>query len=36
MNRRKFALCGIIITMAMGALVGWSISIGNPAIPVIA
>ncbi len=34
MNRKQFALYGMMITAAMGATIGWSISIGNAVLPV--
>lgn len=34
MSRKMFKLCGIVITMAMGALIGWAVSIGNALIPI--
>ena len=36
MKRRKFALCGILITMALGAVIGWSISTENPLLALVA
>jgi len=36
MNRRQFALCGILITMALGAVIGWSISTENPLLALVA
>jgi uncharacterized membrane protein len=36
MNRRQFALCGILITMALGAVIGWSISTENPFLALVA
>jgi len=34
MSRRWFRVCGAIIVMTMGALIGWSVAIGNAVIPV--
>ena len=34
MNKRWFRVCGLIITMTMGALIGWSVAIGNAVIPI--
>ena len=36
MNRRQYALCGILITMALGAVIGWSISTENPFLALVA
>ncbi len=36
MSRKTFRLCGLVVTMAIGATIGWSISIGNALIPVVA
>lgn len=36
MDRKQFALYGTIIVMAMGAVAGYSVSIGNMLLPVIA
>ncbi|MDI6884870.1 MAG: DUF2178 domain-containing protein [archaeon] len=36
MNSKQFRLCGIIIAVALGALIGWSISVGNAILPVAA
>ena len=34
MSRKWFRVCGLIITMAVGALIGWSVAIGNAVIPI--
>ena len=34
MSRKMFKLCGIIITMAVGGLIGWAITTGNALIPI--
>lgn len=36
MDRKKFAICGVVLTAAFGAVVGWSVSNGNALLPVIA
>ncbi len=36
MDKKKFRLCRIIITMAVAALVGWSVTTGNALLPLIA
>lgn len=36
MNRKTYALCGIIITVAIGVLMGWSIFIGSIMLPIVA
>lgn len=34
MSRKWFRVYGFIITMAVGALIGWSVAIGNAVIPI--
>ncbi|MFQ6050496.1 MAG: DUF2178 domain-containing protein [Candidatus Hydrothermarchaeota archaeon] len=36
MDRKKFRLCAIIISGTMGGLIGWSVAIGNPVLPIVA
>ena len=36
MNRKQFTICGIIIIAGMGALFGWSITVGNTVLPIVA
>ena len=36
MNRKKFAWCEIIVALALGITVTWSISVGDLVLPVIA
>ncbi|AEA47852.1 DUF2178 domain-containing protein [Archaeoglobus veneficus] len=36
MNRKKYLLCITIVTVAVGAIIGWSVWAGNSVIPVIA
>ena len=36
MNRKKFAWCEIIVALALGIIVTWSISVGDLMLPVIA
>ena len=34
MTKKWFRVCGLIITMTVGALIGWSVAIGNAIIPI--
>lgn len=36
MDKKRFRLCRIIITMAVAALIGWSVATGNTLLPLIA
>jgi len=36
MNTRKFAWCEVIVALALGIIVTWSISVGDLVLPVIA
>jgi len=36
MNRKDFRRIGAIITMAMVAIIGWSVAIGNVVVPIVA
>jgi len=36
MNRKEFRRIAAIITMAMAAIVGWSVAIGNAILPIVA
>ncbi|MGB7532659.1 MAG: DUF2178 domain-containing protein [Halobacteriota archaeon] len=36
MNRQKYTRRGMIITMAIGAVVGWSVAVGNVVLPIAA
>ena len=36
MNRKKFAWCEIIVALALGIIVTWSISVGDLMLPVVA
>lgn len=30
MDRKTYTICGIIIVMCLGAVIGWSVEVGNP------
>ena len=36
MNRQKYTRCRMIITMAIVAVVGWSVAVGNVVLPIAA
>lgn len=36
MNKKKYTHCGMIITLTMGGLVGWSVAVGNAVVPIAA
>ena len=36
MNRKQYTICSVIIIAGMGALFGWSITVGNTVIPIVA
>ncbi len=36
MNRKQYAWCGIVLTVMVGAAVGWSVTTGNYVLPVVA
>lgn len=36
MNRKEFRRIAAIITMAMAAIIGWSVAIGNAILPIVA
>ena len=34
MNRKQFGLCGMFISMGMGAAIGWSVAVGQFLVPI--
>jgi uncharacterized membrane protein len=35
MNRKQYAWCGILLTMVVGVVVGWSVTTGNYVAPLV-
>ena len=36
MSKRTYTLCSIVIAIAIGALVSWSVEVGNAIVPIVA
>jgi len=36
MDRKTYAICGVIIVMCLGAVTGWTMEVGNPILLIIA